>query len=425
MGWLALFPLCAQAQATTLYQTVQQALAFSPELQAVTHNLEAAQYDLKRTRGRYLPSLDLNLGYGLEQYSDQGTRQPSANPSDSDWDPKQEATLILRQNIYDGGETSNLVSMAKERLNSANFLIQDTAQAIALIAINAHLNVYRLRELVALAEKDYEFHHEILRSLSEMEKAGAGDVAAVTQTQARMARTLATLSSSKANLDKNIANYVRVVGMQPGPLTYTEGPVVMPYTLEEALIRAAFNNPELMVLDARISESEARVKFERSANWPKFNVELSSRYFDQLEGDTSWQMTNQAMLVLRWNLYNGGQDKAAEREALSRTAETRATRDGRLLELQEAIATAWSSYFSLQHQKEAYQAAVDYGQRTLEAYLMQFSVSKRSLLDVLDAEKEYFLSASQLVNVLTDKAIAAYQILALVGDLNLSILSEE
>lgn len=425
MGWLALFPLCAQAQATTLYQTVQQALAFNPELQAVNHNLEAAEYDLERTRGRYLPSLDLTLGYGPEQYSDQRTRLPSANPSDSDWDPKQEAALILRQNIYDAGETRNLVSMAKARRDSANFLIQDKAQAIALIAINAHLNVYRLRELVALAEKDYEFHQEILQSLSEMEKAGVGDVAAVAQTQARLARTSANLSISKTNLDKTIANYVRVVGINPGPLTYNEDSVVMPYALEETLKKAAVNNPELLALDARITESEAKVKLERSAYWPKLALELSSRYYDQLDGDTSWQMTNQAMLLLRWNLYNGGQDNAAERAAFSRTAEIRSTRDDRLLELRELITSAWTNYYSLRHQKEAYQAAVAYGQKTLETYLIQFHISKRSLLDVLDAEKEYFQSASQLVNVRIDKAITAYQVVVLIGDLNLSILSEK
>ena len=103
------------------------------------------------------------------------------------------------------------------------------------------------------------------------------------------------------------------------------------------------------------------------------------------------------MLILRWNLYKGGQDKAGENAALSRKYQSRSNRDDKLLELREEASAAWAIYISLRRQKKAYRDAATYSQKTFDAYLKQFSVSQRSLLDVLSAENDYFQSASQLL----------------------------
>ena len=101
--WVTSVPPSAGAEVTTLYQSVEQALNYSPQLQALTHNYEAIKYDLKQARARYRPSVDLQLGNGLEQHSDEVTRQTGDNPADTDWDPRGDATLSLTQKVYDGG----------------------------------------------------------------------------------------------------------------------------------------------------------------------------------------------------------------------------------------------------------------------------------------------------------------------------------
>jgi adhesin transport system outer membrane protein len=63
---------------------------------------------------------------------------------------------------------------------------------------------------------------------------------------------------------------------------------------------------------------------------------------------------------------------------------------------------------------------VDYSRKTFDAYLKQFSVSRRTLLDVLIVENDGFQSAVQLVTVSTNEIIAAYRILRLMGILQVS-----
>ncbi|MGD8660340.1 MAG: hypothetical protein PVH37_10425 [Desulfobacterales bacterium] len=63
---------------------------------------------------------------------------------------------------------------------------------------------------------------------------------------------------------------------------------------------------------------------------------------------------------------------------------------------------------------------MDYSRKTFDAYLKQFSVSRRTLLDVLIVENDGFQSAVQLVTVSTNEIIAAYRILRLMGILQVS-----
>ena len=405
------------AGARSLYQSVEQALNSNPQLQAFAHNSKALQYDLEQSRSAYLPTVDLLLGYGLEQYSDDVTRRAGAEPSNTDWDSLGDSSLRLTQKVYDGGETGSRVSIQKALLDSANYQLQAATQTIALDAVIAHLSVFWRRELVSLAEKNLKIHRDIHRSLSEREQAGVGSIADVDQVQARLAHAESTLYLSQATLSQAIANYTRVICAPPGELAYAGLPEALPRTLEEALQRTEQGNPELRALDAEVVEADSRLALARSNYKPRIDLELSSRYNDNLEGDESWQNTNAAILYLRWNLFSGGGDKAGVNAALSRKHQSRSGRAAKLDEVTEATSTAWADYLSLQRQKASYGDAVDYGKKTFDAYLKQFSVSQRSLLDVLIAENDYFQSAVQLVSTEMNETIAAYRILALAGAL--------
>ncbi|MCK5915792.1 MAG: TolC family protein, partial [Deltaproteobacteria bacterium] len=51
----------ASARATTLSQSVEQALQSNPQLQALIYNQRAIEYDLKQAKGGYLPTVNLLL----------------------------------------------------------------------------------------------------------------------------------------------------------------------------------------------------------------------------------------------------------------------------------------------------------------------------------------------------------------------------
>lgn len=418
--FVCLAAVSSQAAMTSLFQTVEQALNYSPRLQVLEFNRDAVKHELQQSRGEYLPSVDMILGYGTDQHSDRTTRSADADPADSDWDARGEASLSLTQKLYDGGVVKSRVAARTALLTSADHRVHDNAQSIALDAVIAHLDVYRQRELLALSEKNVKIHQDILGSLEQLRKAGAGSIADVTQVQGRLARAESSLYSAKADLAGSEANYLRVVGAKPQLVGFAGIPATSPVSLEQALSETEKDNPKVLALGSDSEEAAAREKLAKAAYFPKLNLELSSRYRDQVEGNPSWQQSNEAMLRMRWNLFNGGQDKSGIGAAASRKLQSRSNRSDQLVLVLEETTATWAQFQAAKQRGKAYRDAVTYNEQTLDSYLKQFNVSQRSLLDVLDAENEYFQSGGLLLTESVNETIAAYRLLALAGRLRVS-----
>jgi adhesin transport system outer membrane protein len=404
--------------------SVEKAIGSSPELQALENSRQAFAHDLKQSRSGWLPTIDLTLGYGVDQHSDQTTRAAGADPGDADWDSREQATLRMTQKIFDGGETGGRVGISKAKLDSESYHLQAATQAITLDAVTAHLNVLRQRRLVALSEKNLKAHRDIHRLLAEREQAGAGSIAAVAQVRGRMAHAESTLHSNRADLGHALANYVRLTGVSPGTLAYADAPDTFPQSLDEALLNAQKMHPELQVFKAMLDEAHSNVVLARSKFKPKLDLELGSRYNNRKEGKPSWENTNAAMLILSWNLYSGGRDKAGADAALSRKHKIHSQQATKWIELKETISSSWAKHLSLQNQKQTTRDAVRFSRKTFDAYLHQFSVSQRTLLDVLIAQNDYYRSVAQQVNVYIDETIAAYRILSLIGSLQVPFCAD-
>ncbi|WP_321529811.1 TolC family protein [uncultured Desulfuromonas sp.] len=140
-----LFVVSSAGAETTLQESVSSALKTNPQLQILQHNQRAVGYQVNQVRSGYFPRLDLTLGYGTEAHDDEVTR---ARGDDDTFQDRGEAALQLTQLLYDGGETSRRVAAEKEKFASAQKRVLDNAEAIALDAVIAHMQVYRQQELV-------------------------------------------------------------------------------------------------------------------------------------------------------------------------------------------------------------------------------------------------------------------------------------
>jgi adhesin transport system outer membrane protein len=297
LSLVALTGATALAQDTTvkLADTVTTALEYSPRLQVLEANQEAIGYERDRAWGGYLPQVDVAFGYGIEAHSDRFTR---AQGNEHNFYDRLEGSIRLSQLLYDGKETRSLVEIEEAKLVSAGYRTFDNAEAIALDAIIAHMEVFRQRELVGLAEKNVNDHLEILDKLEERQEGGAGSIADVDQTQARLARAYASLAETQAGLKSAEANYQRFVGKLAGEIEFfIVPPGIVPGSLDEAVQLTAERNPKTLALDANIDEADRRIELSKSNFLPKVHAELSSSYEDQVESSETYEHNNQAWRV--------------------------------------------------------------------------------------------------------------------------------
>jgi len=398
-------------------ESVKWALASSPRLKILQKNRDALAHELRQAKGYRLPSLNLTSSYGMDEHSDLDTRRLGADPADNEWEERGEVALVLRQLLYDGGDVSSRVAIQQAKLDSGEYRVKDNAESIALDAVIAHLAVYRQTKLMTLAENNIRDHEKMLAHLIQRQKGGAGSSADVTQVQGRLSRARATMYAIQADLAASSANYERVVGRLPGNLQFAKTPEATPVNLEDALALTRKGNPKILAFGVDVAELESRYKLARSPYSPQFFLEVSKSYQHQVAGDPSWQDNNAAMVKMNWNLYNGGTDVAGREAALSRVQQGVETLQNEILYVVEDTQGTWAQYKAVIEKKTMYTDAIAYNKTTLDAYMKQFTLSQRSLLDVLDAENELFQSAGLLVTEQVNELIAAGRILALQGAL--------
>jgi len=406
----------APALAGDIVDTVREALATYPELGIVRHDRRAVEQELRQARARWLPSLDAELRYGPEWAHNDTTR--SRDGDDSTVLARREASLSLRQLLFDGFETQAEIERQRARLDSASRRVAETAEFVALDAVQAHLEVLRRREIVDLAESNVNRHRDLVERVRRMEREGRVSVADLRQAEARLAQAQEDLARARGDLEDAVATYMQVVGRAPENLTFDSAPEsALPKDREEAAALARSGNPRVLVAYADVAVAEAELGKARSGYYPHVEVRVEGTYGEGVAGSARPAGSASALVVLRQNLYRGGADIALEREAFHRLNEARARLAHARRQAEQDARTSWNALETARARVEALRAKAEAQRRTRDAYFQQFEIGQRSLLDLLDAENELFLSRVQLRTAEFTESFAVYRVLAATGRL--------
>jgi adhesin transport system outer membrane protein len=407
--------LAPAARATTVKEAIETALATNPDIGVVASNREAVDQELRQARGLYMPQVDMTGGLGVGLIDDAATRAAGDGTRSQDMG---DVSLSLRQPLFDGFEASSTVEREQARVESAANRVLENAEVLSLDVIGAYMQVLRTRDLVRLAERNLEVHLNILESLEARLAGGGGSRADVSQTQVRVSCARATLTQNYNLLRDAEADYTRVVGQFPHELEAPSMPSeALPEDLDEAVQIAMRNNLTTRIFEADVRSARAEIGVAEVPLWPSVSLEGLSEYNDGLTGVDEYEYNNTVMLRLDWNLFRGGIDRAARQEAIARLGESKNRRFQAQVDSEREMRQSWFALEASQQSVLDLRDAVEFARETRDAYVQQFEVAQRTLLDVLDAENELFVSASELVTAETNEVLATYRILAVAGQL--------
>ena len=390
--------------AATLEDAVHQALITNPQLTGAAAAVRAAGHDVREARAGYLPSVDVDARFG-EEHSN--IKQLNRRNNDDDlW--RRESGLTVTQLVWDGMATASEVQRRVALLNGAEGSLQDTQNALAFKAVEAYVDVLRNRDLVDLARANVKSHDEVLKNVDAKSGSGVGNKADVAQARARLALANSTLTARQGGLHEAEARYVRVIGEAPGELAkpnavpsglVKEGMVdanVLATATDAAQEEAITQHPAVMRSKADIEAALAIIRAAHAGYQPRVDLQGSLRRDNDVGGITGNRDTSSLMLVARWNLYRGGADRAQTLSAAERKTEADNKLDDTFRSIAENVAIAMESRATSESRLTHLQQYVDASQGTVEAYRAQFEISRRTLLDLLNAEDELFNARSNL-----------------------------
>jgi adhesin transport system outer membrane protein len=358
----------------------------------------------------------MTLGIGREDSNNASSR--ALNGSGSVEMERREATLQLSQMLFDGFETDNLRNGQLQELEAENWALQDIASELTLRAIKAHLQVATSNQLLSDHLENLKVHEQIAKDIGVRVRSGKDDRARVSQISARLSLALANLEAARSEVLSANADYFREVGALPGQkLTSQDGLIPMPET-EQTLLENVLNDHPL--LQSRLKALEARQfqeKASRSHALPEIYLESGASWNANIDAVRGRNSDAFVMLRMRYDLFRGGADLSAQREAAYAAQQVRFELDDLRRELKREASRSWFSYQSNTKRVSFLQDYVESAEATKLAYVKQFNIGQRSLIDLLDAENELLRARIQWHEARESLALSKYQIVNLQGGL--------
>lgn len=415
----------ATIQQDDLLSVVKETLETNPELQVRLSAFQASTYDQREAFGGYLPSLDVSAagGMGDRDYDGRGSYN------------RNYAEVSLTQMLFDGFRVRNAVARAEHSSRARYYELLDEAETKALEAGEVYLSVLRHRELVTLAQKNVANHQRVQRHVRERAGQGVSNRADLQQIDGRLSLARSNLMTEIANLQSVTARFQRLVGRFPAEhlSPYEVQEQAVPAELREVLEAVYANNPALFAAFEEIQASEASYGEAKAGRYP--TIELGARHgtyknnnsFDKRTNPHSYGEDTVIELRARYNLYRGGSDRAAERAADRRISQAESLRDKACVDLRQTATIAHGDVRNLQVKLDSLAAHREKASGVLGAYREQFDIGRRSLLDVLDSENEFFQAERAYTNGFYDLEINRLQTLHSMGRLldTLNVGSEQ
>ncbi|MBN2866073.1 MAG: TolC family outer membrane protein [Thiotrichales bacterium] len=401
-----------QAYAATLKETIEDAILHNPEFRAEVKKYRGIEAEVKSARSGYYPSIDLNAGIGYEEVDNQNI------VNTGDGLTRRETSIKLTQNLFEGFGNTREVDRQKYRLDAQSYKTEAKASDIALAMTEAYVDLIKQQDLLGLAQDNLDTHIKILDQITKRNDAGIGNQVEVDQAKARLALAESNFASTQNNFFDAKAKFRRLLGRDPdNELIRPKFNFDLPTNIDEATSIAMTDHPTLRSANGDIAEARLQYEASNKGYYPRIDLEIEKTFDDNLSGTKGKNEYLQAMLRLKYNLYRGGQDSANRDRTESAYLEATEIRNNTRRQIIENLRYAWNAQVYVQKQITYTNQHIKLTHDTLTGYRKQFSLGRRSLLDLLNTENEYNSALRTLINSEADLLKAKYRILAGTGHL--------
>lgn len=407
---VAQLTLTTPSYAMELVPTLEDAIVHNPQYREQVKAHQGITADLNGAEGSWYPTIDLSAGIGLEE-----TNRPGQNATSL---TRKEASISLTENVFEGFRTESEIERQQARMDAAAFISEATANQIALSMSEAYINLVKEQELLRLEEENQKTHERIHDQITQRSEAGIGNQVEVDQAQARLALANSNFMAARNNYEDALGLFQRILGRLPdNDLVKFESEFKFPATLDEATNIALLNHPTLRSSNADIAEALAQHKTAKSPFYPRVDIEIQKTIDENINGSRGINENFQAMLRMDYNLYNGGKDIAERKRTATAVQQAAEIRNNARRQTIENLRYAWNAKQFVGEQLVYIKQHIKLTYETLEGYRKQFSLGRRSLLDLLNTEDEYNSALRSLVTSESEHLIAEFRILNGMGTL--------
>lgn len=401
---------------TGLSSALKEALKDNPQFLFSHFDFASSKANWGAEYGKLLPHLDLSASFGATRTRNDATISRFESQYGSAMTNRQRLTLT--QLIYDGGVTSSTANAAKFFSESKKHEHFKKAELVALMATQSFFEIIRNRGLVELCKQNIS-EHEYIAELTRIRlSSGGGSRADVSQAEAALEEARSRLIQANQGLADAEASYVEVFGVAPGPLAMPARLAnAVPISIPQGAAMALSNDNALKAAELGLKQKGEEVEAAKGVFMPRISAELSAGRSNNVGGFSESYNDLTGLLDLDYNLFNGGSDRESLRRARHEQSKARQEVKRVRREVVKDMENAYNFYMATWELVPVLKEAVDKNAEVVAGYAYQFRMGKRSLLDLVSAQKALFSSQQVYLNGHIAHTFSHYRILAPMSEL--------
>ncbi len=405
--------LAGNASAETLQDALAAAYLNNPTLRAERARQRVTDEQVSQALAGWRPTI-IASGDAGQTHTE---TQPGAN---STTDPHG-VGVTLTQPIFRGFQTVNSTLEAEASVAAGQQNLLGVEQTVLLDGVTGYMNVLRDTRIMQLREENVSILNEQVKGTQARFEVGELTQTDVAQSRARLSQAHSDLATARANLGASRALYARVVGRAPASLSYPESIMnLLPKTLEEAIEIAQGVNPT--VLAARHTEESSMHAVEVAIGDLLPTIDFSAEYSHREEPTSRINNTDTLTVsgTLTVPLYQSGAEHSRVREAKQLNSQRRLQVLEAMRLVREEVVSAWNQLVAARQSIRSDRDQVEANQLAFRGIQQEALVGSRTILDVLDTNRDLIESRILLAGSKRNEIVAGYRLLAAIGRLTAS-----
>lgn len=366
--------------ATPLEEVLQYALRQDPKLLESLAEQDAAIQNRKSSEALHYPTVAVTSSRVIAQH----------HQYESDYRRKTDIGLQGKLNLYSWGGIEASVERDKKKERFAYYKYFETREELGQVIALHYVTAIHLLESLDIARKNLNRHKKFLNDLQIVKTYDVGRESEFIQAESRYLNA----QSAIIDIERSLQTTMSSLNLY-APSSLTVKDLVDPFAkyTAEALFKAypepnRTMHPSILAQAAEHESAIADIDVAKAATKPQIN----------LEGLASRQDRNLAVTV-SWDIFNRPADYNTE-HARAKMYAASARTDQIMRDISERYETAKINMQQSQSQARISKKHIAVQAQVAANYAEQFTVSRRSLLEVLDAYAELSRTESTYVNAL-------------------------
>jgi len=385
-------------QFMSLKDVVDKLLSSHPEILAKSQEVAADRIGIEIAETGLLPTLDSTLRWGHED-----TWADNQTTDNENHHLKRNFNLSFKYNLVDFGFTdAEIVRNNKKYLSSLYELIR-LKQDVALNTIKAYIDTLKNKEMMNLVANHAAKVDEIYKYTEESLEVGLSNTSELKLLETSLNRVKINHLAAFNNFEDSRAAFKAKAFFLPpvdfDPFKFSPDVNTKYFSghpFNDVIQIAKKNHPTLIAAEYDVDEARAKVKASSALNMPTLDFELDgySNKNEYYGGATAFDRDyTTAMLVLRYNIFDGGKIKKEESKAKVELNSVTDMKEHRVLEVEESVRLAWNAYRTLEKQTGYYKTQLQSSTDSLNAAVQRYALNEGSLMDIY--EKQTILHETQ------------------------------